>query len=123
MHIWYQRGRIQLTSIDFALSRAAPRPVSGKLRLTNLMKLTLDTSWYTRYRSSSHNPDLDPGFVFPQAVPGLASGQFTAIPRTDADLAPDAHIQAMPIPLHSTCRRLNKVVAASILPWHRGPTA
>src|SRR5579864_9135928 len=28
---------------------------SGKLRLTNLMELTLDTSWWTRYRSSSHN--------------------------------------------------------------------
>src|SRR5882757_9183387 len=33
---------------------------SGKLRLTNLMQLTLDTSWWTRYRSSTHNPDLDP---------------------------------------------------------------
>src|SRR5215469_11073189 len=68
---------------------------SGKLRLTNLMQLTLDTSWWTRYRSSANNPDLDPNFVFPQAVPGLASGQFTAIPRTDADLTPDAHIQAI----------------------------
>ena len=35
---------------------------SGKLRLTNLMQLTLDTSWWTRYRSSNHNPDLDPNF-------------------------------------------------------------
>jgi Ferritin-like domain len=68
---------------------------SGKPRLTNLMQLTLDTSWWTRYRSSANNPDLDPTFVFPQAVPGLASGQFTAIPRTDADLTPDAHIQAI----------------------------
>ena len=68
---------------------------SGKPRLTNLMQLTLDTSWWTRYRSSANNPDLDPNFVFPQAVPGLASGQFTAIPRTDADLMPDAHIQAI----------------------------
>ena len=68
---------------------------SGKLRLTNLMQLTLDTSWWTRYRSSANNPDLDPNFVFPQAVPGLASGQFTAIPRTDADLSPDEHIQAI----------------------------
>jgi hypothetical protein len=65
------------------------------LRLTNLMQLTLDTSWYTRYRSKTHNPDLEPNFVFPQAVPGLANGQFTAIPRTDADLTPDAHIQAI----------------------------
>jgi hypothetical protein len=68
---------------------------SGKLRLTNLMQLTLDTSWWTRYRSGANNPDLDPGFKFPQAVPGLATGQFTAIPRTDADLAPDDHIQAI----------------------------
>jgi hypothetical protein len=39
---------------------------SGKPRLTNLMKLTLDTSWWTRYRSDANNPDLDPNFVFPQ---------------------------------------------------------
>ncbi|HKD90824.1 MAG TPA: hypothetical protein VKB56_02940, partial [Terriglobales bacterium] len=58
---------------------------SGKLRLTNLMQLTIDTSWWTRYRSSTNNPDLDPNFVFPQAVPTLAVGQHTAIPRTDAD--------------------------------------
>ncbi len=68
---------------------------SGKLRLTNLMQLTLDTSWWTRYRSRANNPDLDPGFVFPQAVPGLSTGQFTAIPRTDADLAPADHLQAI----------------------------
>src|SRR5579864_3163622 len=68
---------------------------SGKPRLTNLTQLTLDTSWWTRYRSSANNPDLDPNFVFPQAVPGLATGQFTAIPRTNADLTPDAHIQAI----------------------------
>ncbi len=68
---------------------------SGSPRLTNLMQLTLDTSWWTRYRSSANNPDLDPSFVFPQAVQGLASGQFTAIPRTDADLSPDDHIQAI----------------------------
>src|SRR5438477_9987980 len=45
---------------------------SGKLRLTNLMELTLDTSWYTRYRSSNHNPDLDPNFMVPQPPPWLA---------------------------------------------------
>ena len=68
---------------------------SGKARLTNLMQLTLDTSWWTRYRSRAHNPDLDPGFMFPQAIPGLAAGQFPAIPRSDADLAPADHIQAI----------------------------
>lgn len=64
-------------------------------RLTNLMQLTVDTSWWTRYRSSNKNPDLDPNFVFPQAVPGLFAGKFPAIPRTDADLSPADHIQAI----------------------------
>ena len=68
---------------------------SGQPRLTNLMQLTVDTSWWTRYRSSDNNPDLDPNFTFPQAIPGLNQGQFTAIPRTDDDLTPDAHIQAI----------------------------
>ena len=68
---------------------------SGKLRLTNLTQLTLDTSWWTRYRSDSHNPDLDPSFVFPQAVPTLATGQHTAIPRTDADTTDPNFLQAI----------------------------
>jgi hypothetical protein len=62
-------------------------------RLTNLMQLTVDTSWWTRYRSSTMNPDF--GDTFAQAVPGLAQGQFPAIPRSDADLVPDKHIQAI----------------------------
>jgi hypothetical protein len=67
---------------------------SGKLRLTNLMQLTVDTSWWTRYRSSTNNPDVNPT-VFEQAVPDLHAGQFTAIPRTDHDLFPLRHIQAI----------------------------
>ena len=55
-----------------------------KGRLTNLTKLTVDTSFWGRYRSDSTNPDLgDTSFV--QAVPSLNVGQHTAIPRTDAD--------------------------------------
>jgi len=68
---------------------------SGKLRLTNLTRLTLDTSWWTRYRSSSHNPDLDPSFTFPQAIPTLNVGQHTAIPRTDADTTDPKFLQAI----------------------------
>jgi hypothetical protein len=68
---------------------------SGMLRLTNLMKLTLDTSWWTRYRSSTHNPDLDPNHTFPQAVPSLAVGQHTAIPRTDDDTMDSTFLQAI----------------------------
>src|SRR5229473_1474138 len=68
---------------------------SGTLRLTNLTQLTLDTSWWTRYRSSTHNPDLDPNFTFPQAVPTLAVGQHTAIPRTDDDTKDANFLQAI----------------------------
>ena len=64
-------------------------------RLTNLMQLTVDTSWYTRYRSRNKNPDLDPNFQFPQAVPALFEGKFPAIPRTDKDFSPPDHIQAI----------------------------
>jgi len=68
---------------------------TGALRLTNLMQLTVDTSWWTRYRMGDHNPDLEPNFAFPQAIPTLAVGQHTAIPRTDADLADSNFLQAI----------------------------
>jgi hypothetical protein len=66
---------------------------SGTLRLTNLTQLTLDTSWWTRYRSSTQNPDF--GDTFPQAVPSLAVGKHTAIPRTDADTNDSNFLQAI----------------------------
>src|SRR5579872_311690 len=76
------------------LQGSAATGSSGKLRLTNLMQLTVDTSWWTRYRSSTNNPDLNPT-TFEQAVPDLHNGQFTAIPRTDVDLRGREHIQAI----------------------------
>jgi hypothetical protein len=57
------------------------------------MQLTVDTSWWTRYRSRTKNPDF--GDSFPQAIPSLAVGQHPAIPRSDADLVPNDHIQAI----------------------------
>jgi hypothetical protein len=77
------------------LTGSTAKGSSGKLRLTNLMQLTLDTSWWTRYRSSNHNPDLDPHFTFPQAIPTLAVGEHTAIPRTDADTKDPNFLQAI----------------------------
>ncbi len=62
-------------------------------RLTNLMQLTVDTSWWTRLRSRTQNPDF--GDTFPQAIPGLSTGKFPAIPRHDGDLSPNDHIQAI----------------------------
>src|SRR6195256_2142613 len=65
-------------------------------RLTNLTKLTVDTSWWTRYRSTT-NPDL--GATFPNAVPSLATGLHTAIPRNNSELGdpnnPSDHIKAI----------------------------
>jgi hypothetical protein len=58
-------------------------------RLTNLMNLTVDTSWYTRYRSAL-NPDL--GATFPQAIDLV---NVTGIPRTNADFKPHHHVQAI----------------------------
>jgi hypothetical protein len=70
---------------------------SGKKRLTNLMHLNVDTSWYVRYRSTT-NPDL--GATFPQA---LTFSDVTAIPRNNADFngaanpnfAGNDHLQAI----------------------------
>ena len=67
-------------------------------RLTNLTQLTVDTSWWTRYRSTT-NPDL--GATFPHAVPSLATGLHTAIPRNNSDLGtndpvdPSNHMKAI----------------------------
>jgi hypothetical protein len=54
---------------------------SGIKRLTNLMHLNVDTSWYIRYRSTT-NPDL--GATFPQA---LNLKDVTAIPRDNNDFS------------------------------------
>jgi Ferritin-like domain len=68
-------------------------------RLTNLFQLTVDTSWWTKYRSSTANPDF--GDAFAQAVPSLSQGQFPAIPRDNNDIGSStptnisAHVQAI----------------------------
>jgi hypothetical protein len=84
----------QFRTLEGSTATGVNKDLIGK-RLTNLTQLTLDTSWWTRYRSDGNNPDLDPNFVFPQAVPDLAAGPHTAIPRTDADLNPSKHLQAI----------------------------
>lgn len=74
--------------------------VASKRRLTNLMELSVDTSWWTRYRTDNANPDL--GDTFPPAVPTLLQGKFPAIPRNNAELEigntnvpVDTHVQAI----------------------------
>jgi hypothetical protein len=65
-------------------------------RLTNLKQLTVDTSWWARYRSTN-NPDV--GATFPDAVPSLNSGLHTAIPRHNNELGdpnnPSDHVKAI----------------------------
>jgi hypothetical protein len=74
-------------------STLAPDPKAK--RLTNLMELKVDTSWWTRYRSESKNPDLDADPDFAQAVPGLAANAHTAIPRDTKDASDPTKIQVI----------------------------
>ena len=91
------KGEQQVDLKQFA--RLAPSQVSfvpQTGRLTNLKQLTVDTSWWTRYRSTT-NPDF--GATFPDAVPSLRTGQHTAIPRNNSELGdpnnPSDHVKAI----------------------------
>jgi hypothetical protein len=79
---------------NLAPSQVSFVPQTG--RLTNLKQLTVDTSWWTRYRSTT-NPDF--GATFPDAVPSLNSGLHTAIPRNNNELDdpnnPSDHVKAI----------------------------
>jgi len=79
---------------NLAPSQVSFVPQTG--RLTNLKQLTVDTSWWTRYRSTT-NPDF--GATFPDAVPSLNGGQHTAIPRNNNELSdpnnPSDHVKAI----------------------------
>jgi hypothetical protein len=62
-------------------------------RLTNLTQLTVDTTWWTRYRSRNRNPDF--GDTFSPAIATLGKGQHTAIPRSDSDVGNKNFLQAV----------------------------
>jgi hypothetical protein len=75
----------QLVGPQFrTLAGSAATGSTRKGRLTNLTQLTVDTSYWGRYRANNKNPDLG-DTSFDKAVPSLAVGKHTAIPRTDAD--------------------------------------
>jgi hypothetical protein len=91
------KGEAQVDLSHFAT--LAPSQVSfvpQTRRLTNLKQLSVDTSWWTRYRSTT-NPDF--GAAFADAVPSLRTGQHTAIPRNNTELDdpnnPSDHIKAI----------------------------
>src|ERR1700730_525358 len=88
---------VDLSKFQILKGSQATGANKNKLRLTNLMQLTIDTSWWTRYRSRTQNPDIDTP-SFQQAVLSLSQGQFPAIPRDDSDITIDKtgkHIQAI----------------------------
>ena len=91
------KGEQQVDLRQFATlqpSQVSFVPQTG--RLTNLKQLTVDTSWWTRYRSTT-NPDF--GATFPNAVPSLDTGLHTAIPRNNSELGdpnnPSDHVKAI----------------------------
>jgi hypothetical protein len=91
------KGESQVDLTQFKiLSPSQVSFVPQTLRLTNLKQLTVDTSWWVRYRSTT-NPDF--GATFANAVPSLNTGLHTAIPRTDSELDdpnnPSDHIKAI----------------------------
>ncbi len=77
-------GSADLTRFKVLPSSQADGAVKTAGRLTNLTQLTVDTSFWSRYRSIT-NPDFDPTAKFVQAVPSLNVGQHTAIPRSNSD--------------------------------------
>jgi hypothetical protein len=72
-------------------------------RLTNLLSLNVDLSWYTRYRSGE-NPDLG----------AIIKGPFTianqpAIPLNDTDTPPTVVVPIPPIPAGSPALRIQAI--------------
>src|SRR5712692_2096580 len=77
-------------------------------RLTNLTQLTIDTSFWSRYRSIT-NPDFEPMAKLAQAVPSLNLGMHTAIPRSHADT--DGSVINLSDPTQSTFTDHLKAIA------------
>ena len=73
-------------------------------RLTSLTSLDVDTSWYTRYRSST-NPDF--GATFPQAI---TIRNQPAIPISDADVPPNT---PAPLPPTTPAERRIQAIACT----------
>jgi hypothetical protein len=72
-------------------------------RLTNLLNLNVDLSWYTRYRSEE-NPDLGAIFKGPFNILNEP-----AIPLNDADTPPTTVVPSPPIPAGSPAQRIQAI--------------
>jgi hypothetical protein len=80
------RGEQPISLDTFRTLRSSQATGAAQIgRLTNLTELTVDTSYWTRYRSDSENPDL--GDTLPQAVrasPPASTRRFLAATPTFA---------------------------------------
>src|SRR6201987_2187202 len=72
-------------------------------RLTNLLSLNVDLSWYTTYRSGQ-NPDLGAIIKGPFTIPNQP-----AIPLNDNDTPPTVVVPAPPIPAGSPAKRIQAI--------------
>jgi hypothetical protein len=91
-------------SLD-AFRNLAPSPATGggsNKRLTNLMRLNVDTSWYLRYRAES-NPDF--GAKFGQAVP---INNQPVIPVDDKE-TPPGDSAPVPVPKDPAHQRMQAI--------------
>ena len=94
------------------LEGSAATGAQNKKRLTNLKALNVDTSYYTRYRSTS-NPDL--GAKFPQAV---TIKDQPAIPLSDSDTPPNTTIPSPSVPPSSSRAALRMQAIANTAGFH-----
>ena len=72
-------------------------------RLTNLLSLNVDLSWYTRYRSGE-NPDLGATIKGPFNILNQP-----AIPLNDTDTPPGVVVPTPPIPANSPAQRIQAI--------------
>ncbi len=70
-------------------------------RLTNLMQLTVDTSWWTRYRSGTKNPDFGDSFD-----PAVAPRNAWSLHNAFTGAAKASHAHDDPHPRHPGARQV-----------------
>ena len=103
LNAYLRSKKAQAVSLDEFRTLPSSKATGAKQigRLTNLLSLDVDTSWYTRYRSGL-NPDF--GATFAQAVKVTNE---PAIPLDDKD-TPPGQTQPNP-PVHAKARRMQAI--------------
>src|SRR5260370_6556118 len=100
------KGEVPVDLTPFAnLQGSKATGAAGVGRITNLLSLNVDTSWYFRYRST-RNPDL--GAEFPQL---LDITNQPAIPLNDTDTPPGTPISLFQPPITDPKARRMQAIA------------